>query len=85
MVKTKMLVNDKDYEHETYYCNKCKRFHKYLVKKQPSITHKEHFCYFSKYKYDFSQTELFKLSFDKSWKKEKDKKTDNIGKPQFIN
>lgn len=69
------------YEQETYMCNKCKRFHRYLVKNKPSITHLEHFCYFSKYKRDFSQSELFKLSFKESWKREKVRQSKDL----FIN
>lgn len=66
----KMTVGKHDYEKETYMCNDCKKFHRYLSRGKPSRTHKEHFCYISRYKYEFSQTELFKLGFKRAWQKE---------------
>lgn len=62
--------NLKDYKKEAYFCNKCKRFHKYLSKSKPATKHLEHFAYKRKYKSEFTQTELFKLDFKKKWKTE---------------
>lgn len=59
-----------EYKKEPYMCNKCKTFHNPITKGKRNITHLEHFCYFSKYRADFDQAELFKLSFKKSWKRE---------------
>lgn len=60
-----------EYKHSPYYCNKCECFHKYLFRGKPSATHKKHFKHIYKYKSDFSQTELFKLSFKKGWNQPK--------------
>ena len=62
-----------EYQQKAYWCNKCKRFHRYKVKGKPIITHKEHFCYFHKFKSDYTQAELFKVDFKKVWKRESNK------------
>jgi len=74
-----------EYEKEPYYCSKCKKFHRYLVKKKPSTIHLEHFCYFYKYKKDYTQTEAFNLGFKKSWKRIGKEKKERTSKPLFIN
>lgn len=80
------------YEKEPYWCSECKRFHDPIRNNQPSITHKEHFCYFSRYKKDFSNTELFNMGIKNSWKrtiktqeKEKEKEKERTKKPLYIN
>lgn len=83
-------MTKQEYKKETYWCNKCKRFHNPKFKKQPSITHLEHFCYFHKFKSDYTQAELSNMDIKKSWErtikthKEK-KKKERIGQPLFIN
>ena len=73
------------YKHAPYYCNKCETFHKYIFHGRPSITHKKHFKHIYKYKSDFSQSELFKLSFKKGWKQEKADYYKKQKKESFIN
>ena len=81
----KITVGKLNYEKETYWCNKCKKFHRYLARGKPSITHKEHFIYISRYKHDFSQTELFKLSFKGTWKREANKASKPTHRGRGIN
>lgn len=80
-----ITVKGINYEKETYWCNNCKKFHRYLFQGKPSITHLEHFCYISRYKYEFSQSELFKLGFKKSWKNKGVRISKGIKKEGFIN
>lgn len=78
-------MTKQEYKKEAYWCNKCKRFHNPKFKKQPSITHLEHFCYFYKYKSDYTQAELFKISFKESWKREGKRIEKNKLKSIYIN
>lgn len=64
------IKNRPEFKKEAYWCNKCKRFHKPNTKGKPSITHLEHFVYIARYISEYTQAELFKLSFKKAWKRE---------------
>lgn len=81
----KIIVGKHQYEKEPYWCNECKKFHRYLFQGKPSLTHLQHFCYISRYKYEFSQSELFKLKFKEGWKRESIRQSKEIKKEGFIN
>lgn len=60
-------------ETRTYFCNIHNRFHNYLWQNKPSQTYIK--CLKSgnilKFKDDYTNSELFKMSFSKNWNQEK--------------
>ena len=73
------------YKHEPYLCEKCNIFHAYLRAGKVNMTHKKHFNDTCRFKSDFSQAELFKLGFKKSWKREGKKIKKPIKHTLYIN
>ena len=73
------------YKHEPYFCEECNIFHAYLRAGKVNMTHKKHFNDTCRFKSDFSQTELFKLGFKKSWTREAKKIKEPIKHTLFIN